>query len=532
MIFLFCAVIPLFFLQTSVLAESIPETVPLSGVYDPNGYLSQEAVEKVATFNWAHTNADEKRAVKLAIVIVNNLDGEINSISEDISEKWGVGYSAIHPSGLPDFPPEYDVNNGILLVVAVREGKVVIKTAYENYLPLDNNFLSEMNKELEGNFEKQQYSQGIVSFVYSLEDKLNQKDEAKNNKIIKFGLDKNKKLTPEEKTRLEIAEGAKEGEELLPIEEGSNGPRKTIGDYEYTGRTDVEGGVTTHVYAPIRYEIPSDAPQYNIPELKVTRHVDEKDKELIETEKGIQPPRKTIDDHEYTGHTAEKDGITTHVYEPIKHEVPGDAPKYDIPELKVTRHVDEKDKELIETEKGLQPPRKTIGEHEYTGLTTEKDGITTHVYKSIKHEVPGDAPIVDIPELKATRYVNEKGEEIKESEAGFIDAPKTIGDYEFTGKTELNDGKDVQTHIYKLVEKPVMPTPDPKKPETRQPEAPKSIETPKSNDSVVVESAEQPQFVKNELPKTGETNSNLALVGVSVLTSLGSIGFIKRKREE
>ena len=324
----------------------------------------------------------------------------------------------------------------------------------------------------------------------------------------------------------------KKGEELLPIEEGSNGPRKTIGDYEYTGRTDVEGGVTTHVYAPIRYEIPSDAPQYNIPELKVTRHVDEKDKELIETEKGIQPPRKTIDDHEYTGHTAEKDGITTHVYEPIKHEVPGDAPKYDIPELKVTRHVDEKDKELIETEKGIQPPRKTIGEHEYTGLTTEKDGITTHVYKSIKHEVPGDAPIVDIPELKATRYVNEKGEEIKESEAGFIDAPKTIGDYEFTGKTELNDGKDVQTHIYKLVEKPVMPTPDPKKPETRQPEAPKSIETPKSNDSVVVESAEQPQFVKNELPKTGETNSNLALVGVSVLTSLGSIGFIKRKREE
>ena len=324
----------------------------------------------------------------------------------------------------------------------------------------------------------------------------------------------------------------KKGEELLPIEEGSNGPRKTIGDYEYTGRTDVEGGVTTHVYAPIRYEIPSDAPQYNIPELKVTRHVDEKDKELIETEKGIQPPRKTIDDHEYTGHTAEKDGITTHVYEPIKHEVPSDAPKYDIPELKVTRHVDEKDKEIIETEKGIQPPRKTIGEHEYTGLTTEKDGITTHVYKSIKHEVPGDAPIVDIPELKATRYVNEKGEEIKESEAGFIDAPKTIGDYEFTGKTELNDGKDVQTHIYKLVEKPVMPTPDPKKPETRQPEAPKSIETPKSNDSIVVESAEQPQFVKNELPKTGETNSNLALVGVSVLTSLGSIGFIKRKREE
>ena len=329
------------------------------------------------------------------------------------------------------------------------------------------------------------------------------------------------------------------GDELLPIEEGSNGPRKTIGDYEYTGRTDVEGGVTTHVYAPIRYEIPGDAPQYDIPELKVTRHVDEKGKELIETEKGTQPPRKTIRENEYTGRTTEKDGITTHVYKPIKHEIPGDAPQYDIPELKVTRHVDEKGKELIETEKGNQPPRKTIGDHEYTGRTTEKDGVTTHVYKPIEHEVPGDAPQYDIPELKVTRYVNEKGEEIKESDAGFIDAPKTIGEYEFTGKTELNDGKDVQTHIYKLIEKPV--TPDPKKPETpsprtpdsKKPETPKT-EVPKSNDSkpVVAESVDQPQFVKNELPKTGETTSNLALVGVSLLTALGLIGFIKRKRED
>lgn len=214
---LFCSVVPLFLLQTSALAESISEIAPLSGVYDTNGYLSKEAVEEVATFNWAHTNTDEKRAVKLAVVIVNDLDGEINSISEDISEKWGVGYSAMRqwlPQWLPGYPPEYDVNNGILLVVAVRKGEIVIKTAYENYLPLDNNFLSEMNKELEGYFEKQQYSQGLVSFVHSLENKLNQKDEAKNNKIIKFGLDKNKKLTPEEKTRLEMAEGAKEGNKI------------------------------------------------------------------------------------------------------------------------------------------------------------------------------------------------------------------------------------------------------------------------------------------------------------------------------
>ena len=182
----------------------------------------------------------------------------------------------------------------------------------------------------------------------------------------------------------------------------------------------------------------------------------------------------------------------------------------------------------------------------------------THVYRKVVVEtkIPGDAPIVDVPELKVTRYVNEKGEEIKESEAGLVDAPKTIGEYEFTGKTELNDGKDVQTHIYKLVEKPVTPEtpepktpetpriPEPKKPETPRvlepkkpdiprPETPKPIETPKSNDSkpVVIESSEQPKFVTNELPKTGETESKLALVGVSLLTALGLIGFVKRKRE-
>ena len=343
-----------------------------------------------------------------------------------------------------------------------------------------------------------------------------------------------------------------DGTEIKDADEGFVDAPNTIGNYQFTGVTNVNEGndVQTHIYSKIVTEVPGDAPVVDVPELRLTRHVDEKGNELAPIEEGLNGPRKTIGDYEYTGRTdSNKAGdVLTHVYRKVAVEskVPGDAPQYDIPELKVTRHVDEKGKELIETEKGTQPPRKTIGDHEYTGRTTEKDGVTTHVYAPIKHEIPGDAPVVDVPELKVTRYVNEKGEEIKESEAGFIDAPKAIGEYEFTGKTELNDGKDVQTHIYKLVEKPVTPTPDPKKPETPsprtpepkkpetpQPEAPKPIETSKSNDSkpVVVESVDQPQFVKDELPKTGETNSNLALIGVSLLTALGLIGFAKRKRE-
>ena len=333
-----------------------------------------------------------------------------------------------------------------------------------------------------------------------------------------------------------------DGTDIQDSSEGFVDAPKTIGDYQFTGVTNMNEGndVQTHIYSKIVTEVPGDAPQIDIPELRLTRHVNEKGKELLPIEEGSNGPRKTIGDYEYTGRTDVEGGVTTHVYAPIRYELPGDAPQYDIPELKITRHVDEKGKELIEIEKGKQPPRKTIGENEYTGRTTEKDGITTHVYTPIKHEVPGDAPIVDVPELKVTRYVNEKGEEIKESEAGFINAPKTIGEYEFTGKTEFNDGKDVQTHIYKLVEKPVTPAPDPKKPEMPSPRTPepKKPETPKPEvprvpepKTVVVESSQQSQFVKNELPKTGETTSNLALVGVSLLTAFGLIGFVKRKRE-
>ena len=339
------------------------------------------------------------------------------------------------------------------------------------------------------------------------------------------------------------------GKELVEYDPGLTSP-KEIEHYTYTGKTTQEEGIRIHYYKKVITDVPGDAPQVDVPQLKVTRYTLEDGTEIKDADEGFVDAPNTIGNYQFTGTTNMNEGndAQTHIYSKIVTEVPGDAPVVDVPELRLTRHVDEKGNELAPIEEGLNGPRKTIGDYEYTGRTdSNKAGdVLTHVYHkvAVESKVPGDAPQYDIPELKVTRYVNEKGEEIKESESGFINAPKTIGEYEFTGKTEFNEGKDVQTHIYKFVEKPVTPTPDPKKPETPsprtpdpktpetpQPEVPKSIETPKSNDSVVVESVDQPQFVKNKLPKTGETNSNLALVGVSLLTALGLIGFAKRKRE-
>ena len=353
------------------------------------------------------------------------------------------------------------------------------------------------------------------------------------------------------------------GEELQADVEGFEDAPKTIGDYQFTGTTETNeaGDVQTHIYTKIVTEIPDDAPKYELPEMKVTRFVDSDGNELKSFENGLQEAVKSIGDYQYTGSSFynESKDVLTHVYNKIVTEIPRESLVLDKIEYKMTRYVDEQGNELTLFDFGLREP-KAIEDYVFTGRTdsNEAGDVLTHVYRKVVVEtkIPGDAPIVDVPELKVTRYVNEKGEEIKESEAGLVDAPKTIGEYEFTGKTELNDGKDVQTHIYKLVEKSVTPEtpepktpetpriPEPKKPETPRvlepkkpdiprPETPKPIETPKSNDSkpVVIESSEQPKFVTNELPKTGETESKLALVGVSLLTALGLIGFVKRKRE-
>ena len=353
------------------------------------------------------------------------------------------------------------------------------------------------------------------------------------------------------------------GEELQADVEGFEDAPKTIGDYQFTGTTETNeaGDVQTHIYTKIVTEIPDDAPKYELSEMKVTRFVDSDGNELKSFENGLQEAVKSIGDYQYTGSSFynESKDVLTHVYNKIVTEIPRESLVLDKIEYKMTRYVDEQGNELTLFDFGLREP-KAIEDYVFTGRTdsNEAGDVLTHVYRKVVVEtkIPGDAPIVDVPELKVTRYVNEKGEEIKESEAGLVDAPKTIGEYEFTGKTELNDGKDVQTHIYKLVEKPVTPEtpepktpetpriPEPKKPETPRvlepkkpdiprPETPKPIETPKSNDSkpVVIESSEQPKFVTNELPKTGETESKLALVGVSLLTALGLIGFVKRKRE-
>ncbi|PNZ68518.1 hypothetical protein CD128_06575, partial [Staphylococcus croceilyticus] len=66
--------------------------------------------------------------------------------------------------------------------------------------------------------------------------------------------------------------------------------------------------------------------------------------------------------------------------------------------------------EIKDTEEGTHQPPGIIGDKwQYTGKVTSEDGITTYVYDRIQHEIPNEAPQVEIPELQVTRYVDTEG---------------------------------------------------------------------------------------------------------------------------
>ena len=76
--------------------------------------------------------------------------------------------------------------------------------------------------------------------------------------------------------------------------------------------------------------------------------------------------------------------------------------------------------------------------------------VVPYVYRKVVTNklVPNNPPVVEDETIKVTRFHSDTGEELQSDVTGFEDAPKTIGDYQFTGTTKINEGNDVQTHIY------------------------------------------------------------------------------------
>lgn len=103
-----------------------------------------------------------------------------------------------------------------------------------------------------------------------------------------------------------------------------------------------------------------------------------------------------------------------------------------------------------------------------------KDGqtiVVPYVYEKVvsvhyenkdkpKHEfeIPKDAPKLEKDEYKLTRFMLEDRQtEIKPYVEGFVEPLKTIGNYNYTGVTDSDEGGAVITHIYKPVDVSELP---------------------------------------------------------------------------
>ena len=343
---------------------------------------------------------------------------------------------------------------------------------------------------------------------------------------------------PEAKTTVYINE---QGETVKTPDEGLHDGPKVINDkWQYVKTIPEKDGILTHVYTEIKHEIPNNPPIVDIPEAKATVYVNEAGETVKTPDEGLHDGPKVINDKwQYTRTIPEKDGILTHVYTEITHNIPNNPPIVDIPEAKATVYVDENGNNVKTPDEGLHNGPKVINDKwQYVKTIPEKDGILTHVYTQITSEIPNNPPIVDIPELEVTRYIDEHGKDIKDPEPGNNEAPKTIGKYEFSRTIPKKDG--VTTHVYKEIPKetPNKPTPNtdkhiPNKPVDKTPKVEQPVnETVVTTQETVNNTVQSAPAKTNELPHTGDNDSSkaLAVSGLAMFMA-GIIGVFRKKKQ-
>ena len=273
---------------------------------------------------------------------------------------------------------------------------------------------------------------------------------------------------------------------------------------------DMENGFNVTNTWNEQHEIPCDAPTVEIPEFKITTFVNTDNEPIADFETGFTEKKDEITfngtKYVFKEKLPDLDGIRTYVYEEFHSEVPNDAPTVELPELKVTRFVDEQGNDLHELEENFVE-KKEISGYVFKE-TTETTDIRTHVYTKIETEIPNDAPTIEVPELKITRFININGNDIHELVKDFTDK-LDINGYDFV---ETKETSDIRTHVYK---KHV------------------TEEVPNNNPSNPVENAitENKVIVEHTAPTGDNMNNMLKLFALSLI-GLGVVLVCKKKVEE
>lgn len=261
-----------------------------------------------------------------------------------------------------------------------------------------------------------------------------------------------------------------------------------------------------------QHELPGDAPTVEIPEFKITTFVNTNNEQIAEFENGFTDKKDEITfnnvKYVFKEKLPDQDGIRTYVYEKFESEVPNDAPELTLPELKVTRFVDEQGNDLHELEENF------VEKLDINGYvfkeTTETSDIRTHVYTKVETEVPNDAPTVEVPELKITRFIDTNGVELKNIVEGFVEKDSNIiyenEQYDYVNTTEENS---IRTHVYKKHVTEEVPS--------------NNTTTPTDNNTTT-----ENKVIEHTAPTGDSMNNTLKLFALSML----GLGFVLLKRKD
>lgn len=151
------------FWTSPVHAESIPDKPPLSGVYDPHGYLSKKVVEKVATFNWEYSKT--KLQPQIAIVVVDTVDDDIETVARETARSWHVGFS--------------DTNYGTLVLISIKDRKIRTETSNNMGTIIPDAEAAKLNDLVKSDFRNENYSEGVLTYLSAFKSKID--DYIKNN---------------------------------------------------------------------------------------------------------------------------------------------------------------------------------------------------------------------------------------------------------------------------------------------------------------------------------------------------------------
>ena len=158
------------FWTSPVHAESIPDKPPLSGVYDPHGYLFKKVVEEVATFNWEYSKT--KLQPQIAVAVVDTVDDDIETVARETARSWHIGFS--------------DTNYGTLVLISIKDRKIRTETSNNMGTIIPDAEAAELNDLVKSDFRKKNYSEGVLTYLSAFKSKIdyyiknNQSGEEKN----------------------------------------------------------------------------------------------------------------------------------------------------------------------------------------------------------------------------------------------------------------------------------------------------------------------------------------------------------------